>query len=649
MAIEKMRLVKIQGNNENLDETVTAIGKCDCFQPENASKVFSSSLGFLPYSEDNPYEQMLTDLSVLMSKNNHQLNFNDEYAFEDLTDEDTKHIEELYKKIEDLKERRSSLIEQKNKCEEGIQKFSHFIGLSVDLDDILELEYVRVRFGHMPKDSIHKLDSIFERCPYFYFIPCSTDKTDYWGAYFAPRNRVDEADSIFAMLLFERLEIPGAVGTVENIIKELENNLKIISQQLGEINTESKQLLESEAEFVDRAFSKFTVLNNSVHLKSYTIHNGHYFMLAGWIPKQSEKSFTDALQDIPSLSLEITKPHEEKLSPPVKIKSIPKPFKYLVDPYRFYIDMYGTPAYSDIDITPFVAITYTILFGIMFGDMGQGFVLSLVGFLMFKLKKMELGKILVPCGISSMFFGFMFGSVFGYEHMLDKVYYALGWQGKPLEVMENVNTVLLLSIGIGIGLTALSILLNIYALVKQKKFGEALFSQNGITGLLVYLAGVNFASGFMGGPAPISNKSSYIIIGIGAVILIFKEIPIGIIDRHPNWKPDSIMDFILQNIFELLEYILSYLSNTVSFLRVGAFVLVHAGMMMVVFSLAGESQNLFVIILGNILVIALEGLLTGIQALRLEYYEMFSRFYKGGGKAFNAFSSKKLSIGGIQK
>lgn len=118
------------------------------------------------------------------------------------------------------------------------------------------------------------------------------------------------------------------------------------------------------------------------------------------------------------------------------------------------------------------------------------------------------------------------------------------------------------------------------------------------------------------------------------MLLMFKEIPIGMIDKHPNWKPESIMDFVLQNLFELLEYILSYLSNTVSFLRVGAFVLVHAGMMMVVFSLAGESENLFVIILGNILVIALEGLLTGIQALRLEYYEMFSRFYEGGGKAF---------------
>lgn len=101
------------------------------------------------------------------------------------------------------------------------------------------------------------------------------------------------------------------------------------------------------------------------------------------------------------------------------------------------------------------------------------------------------------------------------------------------------------------------------------------------------------------------------------MLLFLKEIPIGIIDRHPDRKPESKIDFVLQNIFELLEYVLSYLSNTVSFLRVGAFVLVHAGMMMVVFSLAGESKNIVVIILGNILVICLEGLLTGIQALRL--------------------------------
>jgi len=315
----------------------------------------------------------------------------------------------------------------------------------------------------------------------------------------------------------------------------------------------------------------------------------------------------------------------------------------MVEPYKFYVDMYGTPSYSDLDITAFVAVTYTILFGIMFGDLGQGFCLAVIGFLMWKLKKMALGKILIPCGISSMVFGFVFGSVFGFEEMLDPVYEKLGWAGKPLSVMDSINTVLLIAIGIGVFLMIVAMLLNIYACIKRRAFGEALFSQNGLAGIIVYVAGVNLASGFMNGPAPIPNAVCTAMLVGGLLILLVKEIPIGIIDKHPDWKPESIGDFILQNVFELLEYVLSYLSNTVSFLRVGAFVLVHAGMMMVVFSLAGENENIFVIILGNVLVIALEGLLTGIQALRLEYYEMFSRFFEGSGTGFEPITLKKQS------
>ena len=94
----------------------------------------------------------------------------------------------------------------------------------------------------------------------------------------------------------------------------------------------------------------------------------------------------------------------------------------------------------------------------------------------------------------------------------------------------------------------------------------------------------------------------------------------------------------MQNVFELLESVLSYLSNTISFLRVGAFVIVHASMMMVVFTMAGEPANLIVVVLGNGVVIALEALLSAIQGIRLEFYEMFSRFYTGGGSKFEAMN-----------
>ena len=258
----------------------------------------------------------------------------------------------------------------------------------------------------------------------------------------------------------------------------------------------------------------------------------------------------------------------------------------------------------------------------------------LLGILGWKIKKMPLARILIPCGLSSAVFGFVFGSVFGYEDMLDPVYHALGMASKPLSVMDSINTVLIVAIGIGVVLVVTAMLLNVISCLKHKKIGEAIFSNNGLVGILFYLAGVAFCVSFMNGPQVLPNSVLFSVMGVCAVLLYIKEIPIGIIDKHPDWKPDSIVDFLLQNLFELIEYVLSYFSNTVSFLRVGAFVIVHASMMMVVFTLGGDGSNIPVIIIGNIIVIALEGLLSGIQGLRLEFYEMFSRFYEGGGRAF---------------
>ena len=102
--------------------------------------------------------------------------------------------------------------------------------------------------------------------------------------------------------------------------------------------------------------------------------------------------------------------------------------------------------------------------------------------------------------------------------------------------------------------------------------------------------------------------------------------------------------YFVQSFFELFEVMLSYLSNTLSFVRIGAFAVSHAAMMEVVLMLAGAeaggNPNWIVIVLGNAFVCLMEGLIVGIQVLRLEYYEMFSRFYKGNGRAFQPFLKK---------
>ena len=119
---------------------------------------------------------------------------------------------------------------------------------------------------------------------------------------------------------------------------------------------------------------------------------------------------------------------------------------------------------------------------------------------------------------------------------------------------------------------------------------------------------------------------------------MFLREPLGkLLNREKNWQPESWGEYFIQSFFEMFETMLSYVSNTMSFLRVGAFVLVHTGMMMVVSILAGDpsgAQYIPVMIVGNAVVIALEALLVGIQVLRLEFYEMFSRFYTGSGREF---------------
>lgn len=645
MSANKMQLVTVSGDNSLLNDAVKKLYKCGCFQPENAGKHISVSLGFIPYADSNPYASELEQVHSQLSGSGHTLTYTPKDAENPLTEVETEHLRELYEKAEKISEKKQSLLSQRATCEEGITKLSHFKELRVNLDDINDLKYVKVRFGHMPRESTNKLPELFKKCPYFYFVPCGADKTDFWGVYFAPKNHIDEVDGIFAMLLFEPFEIPSAAGTVENITAELQSSLRIIDEQLAELQKESDKTWNDETRFCDIVYSKIYLLNRFEELKAYSVHNGHYFMLVGWIPKNEISAVTELFTDS-GISLELSDADPEVTPPPVKAKKHRGLLKFLVDPYNFYIDMYGTPSYKDIDVTPFVAVTYTVLFGVMFGDMGHGLVLSVVGYLMYRLKKMELGRILIPCGISSMVFGFLFGSVFGFEDLLDPVYKAIGLVGKPISVMDSVNSVLLATLVIGIALTTLSMLLNVYGCIKNKRFGEAIFSNNGLTGIAVYLCGANLASKFMGGFSPITSKAAFVIIGVGAVLLLIKEILIGAVDHRKDFMPESIADFILQNFFELIEYVLSYLSNTLSFLRIGAYVLVHAGMMLAVFALAGENRNPAILIFGNIFVIAVEGLLTAIQVLRLEFYEMFSRFYGGDGKPFIPFTDKQFSIGG---
>jgi V/A-type H+-transporting ATPase subunit I len=305
--------------------------------------------------------------------------------------------------------------------------------------------------------------------------------------------------------------------------------------------------------------------------------------------------------------------------------------------------MYGVPAYNEIDPTTFVAITYTILFGIMFGDFGHGIVLIIAGLIMDKLKNMPVGKVLVPCGVSASLFGILFGSLFGFEEAFDGFYKAVfGLEGKPIHVMgHNIIDVIIGSVAVGVLLVIVSMCMNIYTSIKQKDMGKALFGSSGVAGLVLYGTAIAGVVSLLVLKVNIFNIVTIPLLIVLPLILIFMAEPLGrLVEGKKDWKPEKWGEYGIQNGFEMFEVILSYLSNTMSFLRVGAFVMVHAGLMMVVFILielvGGVTSigGIAILVLGNLFVIALEALLVSIQTLRLEFYEMFSRFYSGSGREF---------------
>lgn len=616
---------------EGILEYSTADGK---FNPQQAIQYISNVLGLSTTAGENPYSAILQSVKELAEE--FKFDVEDYSGKNDAVeiDEDlNEYVVSVGGKVNELNEKRKQLLDQLKECEDGIEKFSHFEGLEIPIDELLSSQFVATRFGRMPKENAEKLELAYSDNPYVLYIPCTVQGEDSWGAYVAPRDRADEVDKIFSALHFERMWIPGAVGSIDEIIKNLKDNEDIITNSIKECDEKIKEIFNTEENKLKTIYSMLKAKNSIFEIRKYAFILDNSFFMVGWVPAKKAKALVAKLTSFKGVEVETFKPEDvPEHEPPVKLKN-PK----FTRPYEYFVNMYGLPNYHDMDITFFVALVYTFVFGVMFGDVGQGLVLAIGGFLAYKLKKIELGKILVPCGIASTIGGLVFGSVFGFEHALDPLYHAVGLQSKPVDVMESVNGVLIFAIAVGVVLVIAAMVLHTIISLKRKEIGEALFSENGVAGIIFYCCGASAIYSFLGGPSLIP-KAALIPLMIGTLVILFcKEILIGLVDHQKNWKPDSIADFVLQNIFECLEYVLSYFSNTLSFLRVGAFVIVHASMMMVVFTLAGDTSSvkgIIVVILGNIVVIALEGLLTGIQSLRLVFYEMFSRFHEGGGKPF---------------
>ncbi|MEE1282121.1 MAG: V-type ATPase 116kDa subunit family protein [Acutalibacteraceae bacterium] len=651
MSVSPMKVIDIIGLKDDLDEVIQVLGDSQAFQPEKVSSFYADTGAFVNYTEPNPYLELLADFDNSLSIAQVEPEFEDISEFNPSEDNLFGYCRAFIEELGKYSARVSEINHSIDMCEKSIEQTSRFLGVELDMERVRACEYIKPCFGRIPIESVEKLEN-YKSNPYVMFFTASIEKDYCWGVYVAPVDNSDEVERIFSGLFFEKYDTSDIDGTPKEHIKKKNEEKLELEKQLEVVTKELADFIKDNFKEAMCYYTKLMQKNTYQEIKSYVMYyrgNKDSFVLCGWVPAEDLKAVEKKLDKIKSVEWHIddASNHIEK-SPPVKLKN-----NWFSKPYKFYVDMYGVPAYNEIDPTTFVAITYTILFGIMFGDFGHGIVLIIAGAIMDKLKGMKVGKVLIPCGISSSLFGILFGSLFGFEEAFDGFYKSVfGLEGKPIHVMgEHIIGVIIASVAIGVLLVITSMCLNIYTSLKQKNMGKALFGSSGVAGLVLYSTACAGIVSLLVLKVNIFNLVTIPLLIVLPLVLIFMAEPFGrLVEGKKDWKPEKWGEYCTQNGFEMFEVILSYLSNTMSFLRVGAFVMVHAGLMMVVFILielvggVASIGGIAILVFGNLFVIALEALLVSIQTLRLEFYEMFSRFYSGSGREFTPIRLEKQKI-----
>ena len=325
---------------------------------------------------------------------------------------------------------------------------------------------------------------------------------------------------------------------------------------------------------------------------------------------------------------------EDEKQTKLVVPSLIKPNK-IFKPFTLLTRLYGMTNYSELDPTPIVAITYPLLFGLMFGDLGQGLVLFLLGLFMvvINLKNKEnsmydAGFLLMWLGLAAGFGGLMYGSFFGYEELFHPLF---------VNPMHEVTTILKMSIFVGVVHISIGWFLAMLNDIHNKKVFLA-FAEPFLK-ILILIGGAyvifNYSFDLDAWFSPDSSIPYPVLLTIIPALFLLISKPIGRIFGVKYLKHESVGGLIGEQAVDVAETFLSILSNVASYSRVLALAMAHMGLMLVIMEIIKLFNSIIavvlVVVLGNLFVIALEGILAAIHALRLTFYEFFGKFYAADG------------------
>lgn len=661
MAIEKMVLLKIIGSLEDMHPILRELIFCESahlnLNVENSS-AYNNYLAVHQYESEivgspiyhivdpdnihnscsdclSTVEELSQGLGIELEIDKNLLmdtNYNLEQAKKDLSIIQLS-IGGRVKEIGKMKQQIDVLQDLRDKIDSIIDK-------DIDFGKIANLNYFDYEVGSFSIENKSSLKKNYENLTAI-VLKIGNMKSSYEDLYMIiyPKQFKEETASLLKSLNWNKLEIPEEyIGTPAEKLIQIDSTIENLKKEIDSLNKSIDEERENNKQTLIKIYNLFILEDKIAEIEQRAEFGNNAFSIDVWVKDSDKEEIEKAISKVTKkyrINSKEIKDFGDDVIAPTKLKN-----NWFSKPFEMIVNMYGLPAYDEIDPTPYIAISFCLAFGIMFGDIGQGLIYVLAGLLLRK-KMEDAGGLAIRLGTSSMIFGCVYGSLFGLEkHEYPWIPGLL--HGSPLSP-DNIPMILVAGIVFGILALTASYALGTINSLKNGNIEEGIFGKNGIFGYIFFLSFI-FTIISLTGIFNIPMILPLSILIVSLVILVLKQPITSLVTGHRPLFHESPSEYLTESIFEAIETILGTLSNSISFVRVGAFALNHAGLFLAFLVISEMMPNIFlqilILIVGNILILSLEGLVVLIQSLRLHYYEMFGKYFKGGGVAFKPIKLK---------
>ena len=659
----EMRLIELMVLKEDIAAVLEFIGKRGTFQflgnshnEKDSSGSDTDEMQVLMDTDRQYYEELLK-ASVFFEIETGSIDVTNYSA---PTAEDRSKVNKFIASYRQLEEKLEEASQKLDKVTDAYKEAKAFSNLKVSYSELEHLSFLSLKIGKIAPENYEMLkESLLDNAV---VIPLGDDKSRVIVA--SSKKGRFAMDTELKRCGFIQLDVPEDFqGVPEDVLASMQREKLEAENELEELKVEKNNFAETHKAMLINLLGTFAISKQISEVQRNLESTELVYRIKGWIPLAESQTYMQQLDNITEGRIAIREYNPFEVPDVVSGKEqVPVKLTHgkFVKSFERMIFSYGSPLYGTIDPTPFVAIFFTLLFGIMFGDLGQGLVFVLAGILMAK-KVIKVGNwnkfapIFMSIGITSSLMGLLTGEFFSNETLLEPfAEWVTGLFGHPhapiLKLMPSSNPssikamfgVFGVAVAIGFVINTVGLLINIINNIMLKKYDEVFFGKNGLSGAIFFWYVIILIIRMVVFKHAIAVYD-WVIIGITLFFAAFEEPFENLVAGRRPILSNGFGSFLISGIVGIIEVVSGYLSNTVSFVRVGAFALSHAVLDFLIYTLTqlcggeGSIAGILILIFGNALIIVLEGMVVAIQVIRLQYYEFFSKFFHETGKEFKPF------------